>query len=70
VLSHQPDHPTALFGKAVTLQLQWHFDEAARIYQSILAGNPNSEECLVNLVTIGMARKDNAMIRGLFAKNC
>ena len=46
----------------MTLQLQWHFDEAARIYQQILAQNPNFEECLINLVTIGMARKDHAMI--------
>ena len=62
VLEQQPDTLTALFGKAVTLQLQWHFDEAARIYQSILANKPDFEECLINLVTIGMARKDHAMI--------
>ncbi len=46
----------------MTLQLQWQFDEAARIYQSILANKPDFEECLINLVTIGMARKDQAMI--------
>ena len=57
-----PSIQTALFGKAVTLQLQWNFDDAARIYQSLLADNPKSEECLVNMVTIGMARKDQAMI--------
>ena len=62
VLEQQPEHVTALFGKAVTLQLQWKFDEAARIYQSILAANPEFEECIINLVTIGMARKDHAMI--------
>src|SRR5580700_8626449 len=46
VLEQQPDNITALFGKAVTQQLQWNFDEAARIYQSILAGNPQFEECI------------------------
>ena len=34
----------------------------AGIYQTILAGKPDFEECLINLVTIGMARKDPAMI--------
>ncbi len=47
ILAQTPEHPTALFGKAVTLQLQKQFEEASRIYQSILSGNPNSEECLI-----------------------
>ena len=31
-------------------------------HAAILAGKPDFEECLINLVTIGMARKDAAMI--------
>ena len=58
VLKQQSSHETAKFGKAVALQLLWKFDEASSIYQGILAKNPQSEESLVNLVTIGMARKD------------
>ena len=59
----QPDHETALFGKAVSLQLLWKFDEATALYLKILEKNPQSEECLVNLITIGMARKDHASIQ-------
>ena len=63
VLARQPDHETALFGKAVSLQLLWKFDEATALYLKILEKNPQSEECLVNLITIGMARKDHAAIQ-------
>ncbi|HEV2447164.1 MAG TPA: tetratricopeptide repeat protein, partial [Candidatus Sulfopaludibacter sp.] len=58
VLSAEADHPTALFGKAVTLQLQGRSDEAARIYESLLKRNSNAEECLANLITIGLAGQD------------
>ena len=54
---------SALFGKAVSLQLLWKFDEATALYLKILEKNPQSEECLVNLITIGMARKDHASIQ-------
>ena len=63
VLSRQTDHETAQFGKAVSLQLLWKFDEATALYLRILQKNPQSEECLVNLITIGMARKDHASIQ-------
>ena len=63
VLARQPAHETAPFGKAVSLQLLWKFDEATAIYLKILGKNPQSEECLVNLITIGMARKDHALIQ-------
>ena len=36
VLARQPDHETALFGKAVSLQLLWKFDEATALYLKIL----------------------------------
>ena len=32
VLARTPAHETALFGKAVSLQLLWKFDEATSIY--------------------------------------
>ncbi len=32
VLARTPDHETALFGKAVSLQLLWKFDEATALY--------------------------------------
>ena len=63
VLARTPAHETALFGKAVSLQLLWKFDESTALYLQLLNKNPQSEECLVNLVTIGMARKDEAMTR-------
>ena len=50
-------------GKAVSQQLLWKFDESTALYLKILEKNPNSEECLVNLVTIGMARKDHPSIQ-------
>ena len=59
VLARQPEQETALFGKAVSLQLLWKFDEATALYLKILEKNPQSEECLVNLITIGMARKEH-----------
>src|SRR6201997_438182 len=63
VLARNPDHETALFGKAVSLQLLWKFDEATALYLRLLAKNRQSEECLVNLITIGMARKDHESIQ-------
>ena len=48
---------------AVALQLLWKFDEATSLYVKILGKNPQSEECLVNLITIGMARKETASIQ-------
>ena len=63
VLARQPGHETATFGKAVSQQLLWKFDEATTLYLKILEKNPQSEECLVNLITIGMARKDHALIQ-------
>ena len=63
VLGRHAEHETALFGKAVSLQLLWKFDEATSLYLKILQKNPQSEECLVNLITIGMARKDHAAIQ-------
>src|SRR5579872_1537637 len=47
-------HPDALFGKAAALQSLGHSDEAAVLYQQILASNPESEESLSNLVLIGL----------------
>lgn len=57
------DHEQALLGKAVALQLMWDFEGAAKVYQSILANNPRSTECLVNLITLGMQRKDPNLVR-------
>src|SRR4029079_14949829 len=53
----------AMFGKAVGLQLTWRFDEATEIYQRVLSTNEDAEEPLINLVTIGIARKDIQTIR-------
>ena len=66
MLARQTEHETALFGKAVSLQLLWKFDEATALYLQILEKNPQSEECLVNLITIGMARKDHAVDPAVF----
>src|SRR5579864_3136448 len=63
VLASNAGHETALFGKAVALQLLWKFDEATALYLKILEKNPQSEECLTNLITIGIARKDHDAIQ-------
>lgn len=58
-----PESEAAQFGQAVALQMGWDFDEAAAIYQRILARNPNSEDSLVNMISIGLHRKDYAMVQ-------
>ena len=63
VLTENPSNETAMFGKAVGLQLTWRFDEATDIYKSVLSKNADAEEALINLVTIGIARKDIQTIR-------
>ena len=48
----------ALFGKAVALQVQKKFAEAAEIYGRILQQNPRSEEALANSVAVYSELKD------------
>ncbi|MBI4908647.1 MAG: tetratricopeptide repeat protein [Acidobacteria bacterium] len=62
-LNRDANNPTAQFGKAVALQLQWQFDPAADIYRRLLQRNPNAEEVLVNLISIGVSRKDPANLK-------
>jgi len=52
-----------MFGKAVALQLESHYDEATELYQRVLKRNPHSQESLANLIAIGMAKKDYEMVR-------
>ena len=52
-----------MFGKAVTLQLAGRLDEAGDLYRRILKRNPRSEDSLVNLIAIDMARKDSDRVR-------
>jgi tetratricopeptide (TPR) repeat protein len=67
-LAQSPEHVQAQLGKAVAMQLMWDFDGAAKVYQSILEKNPQLTECLVNLVTLGMQRKDPGMVREYAAR--
>ena len=53
-LSRTPDDSITLFGKAVALQLLDRDDDAIEIYEAILEKEPNSEESLVNLISIGI----------------
>ena len=62
-LDANPNNTTAMFGKAVGLQFMWMFDEATAIYKRILEANPNAQDALVNLITIGIARKEIPMVR-------
>jgi tetratricopeptide (TPR) repeat protein len=48
----------ALFGKAVALQLLRRFDEAAAVYERVLATDPNSEEVLANLIALSIDARD------------
>jgi len=50
----------ALIGKAVALQSLQRFDEAGRVYEAFLAGMPDSEEALSNLIAMSIQRRDFA----------
>src|SRR5262249_22705790 len=53
----------AQFGKDVALHLAGKTDQAEALYRKLLSRNPNSEELLGNLVAVGIARKDNAVLK-------
>ncbi|MEO8051074.1 MAG: tetratricopeptide repeat protein [Acidobacteriota bacterium] len=53
----------ALFGKAVTLQILGRFDEAAEIYEGLLASDPNLEEVLSNLIAMSVETHDVSGMR-------
>src|SRR5258708_38534849 len=57
-LDRDPRNQTAMFGKAVAHQMQWQFDQASDLYKKLLELNPDSEELLVNMTALGIARKD------------
>ena len=48
----------ALFGKAVALQSLERFEDAGRIYETLLAAEPDSEEALSNLIALSVERRD------------
>src|SRR5262245_34429301 len=62
-LKVKADLEPAQFGKAVALHLAGKTDQAEALYRKLLARNPNSEELLGNLVAVGIARKDKAVIK-------
>src|SRR5882724_6422176 len=62
-LKAKADLEPAQFGKAVALHLSGKPDQAEALYRKLLARNPNSEELLGNLVAVGVARKDKAVIK-------
>ena len=62
-LEKSPNLEAALLGKGVALQLAWEFDEATEVYKQVLRRNPGCEEALVNLMTLGMQRKDYGLVR-------
>jgi tetratricopeptide (TPR) repeat protein len=62
-LEKAPNLEAALLGKGVALQLAWEFDEAVEVYKQVLRRNPGCEEAAVNLIALGMQRKDYALVR-------
>ena len=62
-LEKAPDHEQALLGRGVSLQLMWDFDGATESYRRILAKNPRSSKSRVNMITLGMQRKDPGVVR-------
>ncbi|HEY1757306.1 MAG TPA: tetratricopeptide repeat protein [Bryobacteraceae bacterium] len=62
-LEKLPNLEAALLGKGVALQLAWEFDEAVEVYRQVLRRNPDCEEAAVNLIALGMQRKDYALVR-------
>ncbi len=53
----------ALFGKAVALQLLGDFDEAAKIYEELLASAPNLKEILSNCIAMNIENHNLAGVR-------
>ena len=62
-LEKSPALEPALLGKGVALQLAWEFEEAVEVYKQVLRRNPGCDEALVNLIALGMQRKDHALTR-------
>jgi len=62
-LEKSPNLEAGLLGKGVALQLAWEFDEATEVYKQVLRRNPNCEEASVNLIALGMQRKDYSLVR-------
>lgn len=62
-LEKSPGLEAALLGKGVALQLAWEFDEAVEVYGQVLRRNPNCDEAAVNLIALGMQRKDYGLVR-------
>jgi tetratricopeptide (TPR) repeat protein len=58
VLAIDAAQETALFGRGVALQLTGRLDEASEVYRGILETDPSAEDPMVNLIGIGIARKD------------
>lgn len=56
-------HETALFGKAVALQLLKRFEEAAEIYASLLSCAPHAEEVLGNWIAMAVETQDLAQVQ-------
>jgi len=50
----------ALIGKAAALQSLQRFDEAGRVYETLLTADPDSEEALSNLIAMSIERRDFA----------
>jgi len=48
----------ALIGRAVALQMLRRFDEAGRVYETVLAAQPDCEEALSNLIAMSIQRRD------------
>ncbi len=48
----------AVFGKAVALQALERFEEAGRMYESLIDAEPHSTEALSNLIAMSVGRRD------------
>jgi tetratricopeptide (TPR) repeat protein len=59
------DRETALFGKAVALQMLQRFDEAANIYATLLECAPHKAEILSNWIALAIETQDFAKAREL-----
>ena len=62
-LSAYPGYVPALFTKGVALHLLWDLDGAARLYSEVLDLEPDSAETLLNMISVGLQRKDYEFVR-------
>jgi len=67
-LGINPSYLPALFTKAVTFHVTWELEHAAELYRRVLELDPTSAEALMNLITLGLQKKQYTEVRSYSEK--